>query len=121
MTNPHGRPPLSGREKFALAIASLGILLISAAVAAYMLMNRPQPERRRQAPGALIVSVQELESTSQQIRIPVMGSVVPAVQVDLKSRVTGEVIWVHPGAMIGIMASGGPWSQMSEKTTSMSS
>lgn len=101
MNNPHGRQPLSGREKFALTVASLVILLISGAVAAYMLMNRPKPERRRPPASTLIVSVQEMVQTSHQVTIPVMGSVVPAMEVDLKSRVTGEVVWVHPNFQEG--------------------
>jgi len=84
MNNPYGRPPLSGREKFALTVASIGILAVSGAVAAYMLMNRPKPERRRPPESTLIVSVQELSATSQQVTVPVMGSVVPAEEVDLK-------------------------------------
>jgi RND family efflux transporter MFP subunit len=96
MDNPHGRPPLSRREKFALTVAGLVILGISGAIATYMMMNRPEPERRRQAPNTLIVRVQKVAATSRQVTIPVMGSVVPAAEVDLKSRITGEVVWLHP-------------------------
>ena len=95
MDNPHGRPPLSGREKFALTIAAIVILLVSGAVATYMMKNRPRPERRKPVPSAQIVTVRELAVTSQQVVVPVMGSVVPAAEIDLKSRVAGEVLWVH--------------------------
>ena len=95
MNNPHGRPPLSRREKFALTIAAIVILLVSGAVATYMMKNRPRPERRKPVPGAQIVTVRELAVTSQQVVVPVMGSVVPAAEIDLKSRVAGEVLWVH--------------------------
>jgi RND family efflux transporter MFP subunit len=97
MENPYGRPPLSGREKFALTVASTVILFLACAIAGYFILNRPKPERRRPAPNTLIVSVQELVPTTRQVMIPVMGSVVPAVEVDLKSRVAGEVIWVDQG------------------------
>ncbi len=96
MNNPHGRPPLSRREMFALTVASLVILLASGAVATYMLKSRPQPERRKSVPSAQIVSIRNLATTSQQVTVPVMGSVVPAVEIDLRSRVTGEVLWIHP-------------------------
>ena len=95
MNNPHGRPPLSRREKFALTVAGIVILLVSGAVATYMMKNRPRPERRKPVPGAQIVTVRELAVTSQQVVVPVMGSVVPAAEIDLKSRVAGEVLWVH--------------------------
>jgi len=95
MNNPHGRPPLSRREKFALTVAGIVILLVSGAVATYMMKNRPRPERRKPVPSAQIVTVRELAVTSQQVVVPVMGSVVPAAEIDLKSRVAGEVLWVH--------------------------
>lgn len=95
MNNPHGRPPLSGREKFALAVASLVILAASGAAAAYMMKNRPKPERRRPAPSAQIVKTREISSTARPVTVPVMGSVVPDLEIDLRSRVAGEVQWVH--------------------------
>ena len=96
MNNPHGRPPLSGREKFALTVAAVVILLVSGAVATYMMKSRPQPERRKPVPSAQIISIRNLATTSRQVTVPVMGSVVPAVEIDLRSRVAGEVLWVHP-------------------------
>lgn len=96
MDNPHGRPPLSRREKFALTVAGLVILLVSAAVATYMMKNRPQPERRKPIPSAQVVTVRLLAATTQQVNVPVMGTVVPATEVDLRSLVAGEVLWIHP-------------------------
>lgn len=96
MTDSHGRPPLSRREKLALTVASLVVLAVSAAVAAYMMINRPKPERRRPVLSAPIVRVQTISSTSHEVDVPVMGTVVPAVAVDLKTRVAGQVVWTHP-------------------------
>lgn len=96
MDNPHGRPPLSRREKFALTVAGLVILLVSAAVATYMMKNRPQPERRKPIPSAQVVTVRLLAATTQQVNVPVMGTVVPATEVDLRSLVAGVVLWIHP-------------------------
>jgi RND family efflux transporter MFP subunit len=96
MTNPHGRPPLSRREKFALAVASIVLLALAGASAAYMMNNRPKPKRKKPTPSAQIVTVQNIKSTTRQVTVPVMGTVVPAVEVDLKSRVTGEIIWINP-------------------------
>jgi multidrug efflux pump subunit AcrA (membrane-fusion protein) len=87
---------LSRREKFALTVAGLVILLVSAAVATYMMKNRPQPERRKPIPSAQVVTVRLLAATTQQVNVPVMGTVVPATEVDLRSLVAGEVLWIHP-------------------------
>jgi RND family efflux transporter MFP subunit len=71
---------LSRREKFALTVAGLVILLVSAAVATYMMKNRPQPERRKPIPSAQVVTVRLLAAT----------------EVDLRSLVAGVVLWIHP-------------------------
>ena len=96
MNNPHGRPPISRREKFALTVASLVIILVAGALAGYMMTNKPKAQRSRPAPIAPLVSVIEVTSGSYPITIPVMGTVTPAAEVDLKARVGGEVVWVHP-------------------------
>ncbi|MGD8353763.1 MAG: efflux RND transporter periplasmic adaptor subunit [Pseudomonadota bacterium] len=96
MNNPYGREPLSRREKVALIVTAITVLFMTCAVAAYFYFNRPQAERRRPTPNTLIVDVRELTPTSYQITIPVMGSVVPDKEIDLKSRVAGEVVWTNP-------------------------
>ena len=50
MNNPHGRPPLSGREKFALTVASVVVLSLSIAVMVYFIKHKPKPERRARYP-----------------------------------------------------------------------
>ncbi len=95
MTNPHGRPPLSGREKFALTVAGIVILAISMAGAWYMVTHRPKPQRRKPVASTPVVEVRELMSTSFEVTVPVQGTVVAGKEVDLKARVGGEVVWIH--------------------------
>ncbi len=101
MTNPHGRPPLSRREKFALTVAGIAILIVSLAVARYMLTHKPKPQRRKPVATAPVVKIRELAPTSHQITVPVQGTVIPATEVDLKARVGGEVVWTHPELIEG--------------------
>jgi RND family efflux transporter MFP subunit len=96
MTNPHGRPPLSRREKFALTVAGIGILIVSLAVARYMMTHRPKPQRQKPPVTMPEVYIRELMTTSYQVTVPAQGTVVPATEVDLKARVGGEVVWLHP-------------------------
>ncbi len=96
MESPYGRPPLSRREKLALAVAGITILAVSAAVVFYMMTHKPSAQRSRPASIAPLVQVRLLQSGSYQITIPVMGTVIPATEVDLKSKVSGEVIWTNP-------------------------
>jgi len=101
MNNPHGRPPLSGREKFALAIAGIVVLAISLFVARYMLTHRSKPQRQKPAASAPTVEVKLLEVTSYQLTVPAQGTVVPAAEVELKARVGGEVVWQSPELIEG--------------------
>lgn len=94
--SPYGRPALSRREKMAMTVASVVLLAVSVGVAAYMIMNKPRPERRKPTPSTLIVSVQQLSPSTSQITVPANGTVMPASEVDLKSRVGGEVVWTNP-------------------------
>jgi RND family efflux transporter MFP subunit len=93
MDNPYGRPLLSRREKVALTVAGIVLLAISLGVASYMMATKPRPQRTKPAAVVPVVKVMELLPTSQQVTVPVQGTVVPALQVDLKARVSGEVIW----------------------------
>jgi RND family efflux transporter MFP subunit len=95
MNNPHGRPPLSRREKFALTVAGIVILAISIAGAFYMVTHRPKPQRYKPVASAPVVEVRELMATSFEVTVPVQGTVIPGREVDLKARVGGEVVWTH--------------------------
>ena len=96
MTESVGRPPLSGREKFALTIVGLTLLILSLAAASYMMANKPRPDRRKPVPVIPAVTVQELSLSDYLVVVPVMGTVVPATEVDLKAQVGGRIIWTHP-------------------------
>jgi RND family efflux transporter MFP subunit len=96
MSESHGRPPLSTREKVALAIAATGILVLSVFVAVYMMSHKPRAERRKPVPTVPVVTVQELSLSDYLVVIPAMGNVVPSKEVELKTQVGGKVIWSHP-------------------------
>jgi len=96
MENLRDRRRLTWGEKIALTVFSLAVLGISAGVSFYMIKNKPKPVRRKPPPAELTVQVRILNLTNHQVSIPVMGTVVPAVQIDLKARVAGEIIWTNP-------------------------
>ncbi len=96
MTNPHGRQPLSRREKFALTVAAIFMLGISLFIARYMMTSKPRPQRQKPPVTLPTVNIRELMTTSYQVTVPAQGTVVPAAEVDLKARVGGEVVWLHP-------------------------
>jgi len=96
MDNPYGRPSISRREKVALAVAGIVLLAISLGVASYMMTHKPRPQRKKPAAVLQVVQVKELLSTTEQVNIPAQGTVGPALHVDLKTRVAGEIIWTSP-------------------------
>lgn len=96
MNEHHGRSPLSMREKAALTVAGVVVLVVSGTVAWYMMTHKPRPERRKPVPTIPVVTVQELSLSDYLVVIPAMGTVVPATEVDLKAQVGGPIIWTHP-------------------------
>lgn len=96
MAEGNDRQPLTAKEKVALTVAGIVILAVSGSAAFYMMTHKPKPQRRTPQPIAPLVNVREVMPSSQRITVPVMGTVVPAIEVDLKARVGGEVIWTHP-------------------------
>lgn len=107
MTEPAREKKLTTREKIALSGVGIIFLVTALAASTYMLTNRPKPKRRKPPAKELAVTVQELMPSSRQISVPVMGTVIPAVKVDLQSRVSGEIIWIHPELIEGGLVSRG--------------
>lgn len=96
MENPEQRRRLTGAEKIALTVFSIVVLGVSAGISVYMLNNKPRPDRGKPPEMELTVQVRELNPTDHQIFIPVMGTVIPATQIDLRPRVAGQIVWTNP-------------------------
>lgn len=96
MKNINGRQRLTAGEKITLTIFGIAIMGISVGVSFYMMNNKPRPSRRKPPPTELAVKVQKLNPTRHQVIVPAMGTVIPAIQIDLKARVAGEIIWTNP-------------------------
>ena len=78
-----------------LFVVAIGILAAGGAGAWYFMNNLPQPERRRPPQMAPLVEVQEILNGPYTITIAKSGRVIPAVEVTLKPRVSGQVIEIH--------------------------
>jgi len=96
MKNINGRQRLTAGEKITLTIFGIAILGISVGVSFYMMNNKPRPSRRKPPPTELAVKVRKLNPARHQVIVPAMGTVIPAIQIDLKARVAGEIIWTNP-------------------------
>lgn len=91
---PH--PP--GSAKTALLMAIICLAVISMGAAGYFALVKSTPKVRRKPPAKMVplVGVQKIYPQTQQVVIRAMGSVIPAKELTLKSRVAGEIVAVHP-------------------------
>jgi RND family efflux transporter MFP subunit len=71
-----------------LAVASLGG---GGALAAYWFLNRPQARRRPPRSGAVLVELTEVRSSRHRVVVEAMGTVIPAREISLGARVSGQV------------------------------
>ena len=87
----------SGGKKRILKIILPAIIIIAGVAAAFYLKNTG-PESKRQPPVKMapVVHVKPLFPANHIVMLHAMGTVVPAREIDLKPRVTGEVIDINP-------------------------
>jgi RND family efflux transporter MFP subunit len=72
------------------------IILTGISASSYLKNTGPTSERRPPVSLAPVVEVKELFPGNHLAKINVMGTIVPARNVELRSRVSGEIIDVHP-------------------------
>ncbi|MBU1162316.1 MAG: efflux RND transporter periplasmic adaptor subunit [Proteobacteria bacterium] len=77
-------------------VLSLVILAVGIATASYL--KNSAPRTKKQPPVKLnpTVQIQKVKPSSFQIIVTAMGTVIPAREVVLKSRVSGEIVEIHP-------------------------
>ncbi|MEJ2640475.1 MAG: efflux RND transporter periplasmic adaptor subunit [Desulfosarcinaceae bacterium] len=82
---------------------SLAVIVIGAGVAAaaYFKKTAPKTKRRPHVPMAPLVETTVLKSGPHAVSVSAMGVVVPAEEMTLKSRVSGQVITLQPEFTVG--------------------
>lgn len=92
------------RTWFQRLLALCIILLILGAglfVVRYLLKTKPQAKRKAPAKMEILVDTINLSPTSTHVTIKAFGRVMPAKEVNLMARVSGEVVAVHPQLLPG--------------------
>jgi RND family efflux transporter MFP subunit len=76
----------------------LSIVILGAGIgaASYLKNSAPQTQKRPPVNLSPTVLTQTVKPSSYQIIVTAMGTVIPAREVVLKSRVSGEIIEIHP-------------------------
>jgi RND family efflux transporter MFP subunit len=77
-------------------VLSLVILGVGIGAASYLKNSSPRTRKRPPVKLSPTVLIQTVKPTSYQIIVTAMGTVIPAREVVLKSRVSGEIVEIHP-------------------------
>lgn len=94
-------PERSMRRKLISGLLSILILAAGLAGAKYLMTSVPKTNKQPPARMAPLVQVQTVFPATQPVIISAMGIVIPARKIVLKTRVSGEVIGVHPDFIEG--------------------
>ncbi len=85
-------------------LAVLVVLAAGVGAAAYMFHMRPKAQRRRPPKRAMLVTVAEVQRSTEKVVIEAMGTVRPARQIELRPQVGGKLVEVSaecvPGGLL---------------------
>ncbi len=93
---PKEPPPVRWWKRMLRILLALLIVGAGIAGAAYLKQTAPTTKKRPPAEWVPVVKTEPLESTTYRVAVSAMGTVVPARQVVLRSRVSGQVESIHP-------------------------
>ena len=81
----------------------LSIALIAAGIAGAAYISKTAPKARKRPPvkALPLVRVIDVHPNAERILVSAMGTVIPAQQIVLESRVAGEIVSIHPEFSIG--------------------
>jgi len=81
----------------------LSIALITAGIAGAAYISKTSPKARKRSPAKMLPLVQviNVQPVEERILVPAMGTVIPAREIVLESRVAGEIVSLHPEFTVG--------------------
>jgi RND family efflux transporter MFP subunit len=80
---------------------SLAVIVAAIIGAAYITKTAPKARRRPPAKIAPLVEVAQIQPGIHNVAVQAMGTVVPAKEIVLESRVSGEIVALHPQFTVG--------------------
>ena len=96
MTRPIWMKMLVVVRTLVLAAISIGLLAAATYASVYLMTNEARPSRRKPPPVTPMVEVTRLEAEDAPILIEELGTVIPAVEVNLQAEVSGRIVSKHP-------------------------
>jgi RND family efflux transporter MFP subunit len=96
-TGSTAEPKPLGRVARILRVAlPLPLIALGIGGAGYLYATRPRPVQKPPEPIRALVDILTVTPATYPVELTAMGTVVPAREVTLKARVSGEIIAVHP-------------------------
>ena len=86
---------LSPMMRKTFVLLGVALLLAAAAIAWYLMTNKPRSQRKPFVAGAPVVLVTEVSPGDHTLTIDAWGTVKPAKEIELRSQVTGKVRGIH--------------------------
>jgi RND family efflux transporter MFP subunit len=77
------------------------VVIVSGAIALWLMQTGPKTKTRPKARNALLVDVRPIAYGPQKTIISIMGTVKPQREVSLKPQVSGEIIWISDNLLPG--------------------
>lgn len=90
-----------------IAVACIALIAIAVMGAVILVKTAPEAERKRPPKQAIPVETVTLEKSDHTVVLHLAGTVVPASEVVLRARISGEVIETHPDFIEGGILSEG--------------
>ena len=90
------RPPRRWPGRVVRIVLCVIILSAGLAGASYMTQTAPKARKRPPSNETPLVRTLEVASAKEKVIVRAMGTVIPAQQIQLKTRVSGEIISTHP-------------------------
>jgi RND family efflux transporter MFP subunit len=79
----------------------VGVLLIGAAIAWWLVSTAPEPKKSAKKPPGMLVETIIVGKETEQLHVRVQGTVVPARRVTMQPQVSGRIVSVHPSLQPG--------------------
>jgi len=90
-----------GLGKISTAIICLVILSLAVAGTIYLKNSSRKPKKRKQSEKSIYVETLKAQLSDLEVRIKTSGTVAPAHELRVRSRVSGEVVKIHPNLIEG--------------------
>lgn len=111
MNSPDPKPQqqaTAGSKPTLLTLLAIVLILASAlAAGAYIVKSSPKAKKQKPVAEAPLVTTAVLTSSTEQVRVSAMGTVIPASELTLKSEISGRVVAVDKRFEVGSRLTGG--------------